>query len=323
VTAKRILVVERDAAGRGLMDRALASSQIAADAVASVSEAERALDEGAYALAIVDELAGTGAMLDEVRTVRRRWPKLPLLVTGTILSPRVLVDLMRIGVYEALPKPFLPDELRAAVERCLVRAWPSELLALDFEAAVAAAREALESLDLARTETMLRRAHGIAPLDADVVALDALRAELGERDVLADRWYRAALVLRDDPSAPPPDPFEGIARIAAYAGMPRVEGIEPGWTAWLIDDLRTLDREREPPRPWVLVTTIGLSSAADAAIHLRAGEGRAVAASLGEQRAETLASVLRTLHTGAIVANDEARARLELTRVEALLRGAP
>ncbi len=319
---KRILVVERDASGRALMDRVLGSSELGTDAVASVKDVEDALDRDAYALAIIDELAGSGAMLDEVRSVRRRWPRLPVIVTGTILSARVLVDLMRIGVYEALPKPFLPDELREAVSRCLVRAWPGEVTALEFEAAVMAAREALAVLDLPRALAMLQRAHGIAPLDPEVVALDALRAELAGDDHHAERWYRAALSLADDVSVAPPDPREGLARLDAYRGLGRGARVEAGWSAWIVEDLRSLVREPEPARPYVLVTTIGLSSAIDAPIHLRVGEDRCVAASLGAQRPETLACLLDRLALGAIVASAEARTSLDLDRVEAL-RGGP
>jgi DNA-binding response OmpR family regulator len=319
---KRILLVERDAAGRALMDRVLGSAELATDAVGSVKDVEPALDGDAYALAIIDELAGSGAMLDEVRAVRRRWPGLPVIVTGTILSARVLVDLMRLGVYEALPKPFLPDELREAVSRCLVRAWPGEVTALDFEAAVAAARDALSVLDLPRAQAMLRRAHGIAPLDAEVVALDALRAELAGDDRDAARWYGAALALADDASVAPPDPREGLARLDAYRGLVRADRVEGRWSAWIVEDLRALAREPEPPRPYVLVTTIGVSAAVDAPIHLRVGADRAVAASLGKQRPETFAAVVDRLALGAIVASEAARTNLDLDRVEALRGGA-
>jgi DNA-binding response OmpR family regulator len=323
-SGKRILVIERDPAGRALMDRVLGSAELATDAVGSLKDVEDALDHDAYALAIVDELAGTGAMLEEVRAVRRRWPQVPVIVTGTILSARVLVDLMRLGVYEALPKPFLPEELRDAVARCLVRAWPGERVALDFEAAVEAARDALAHLDLPRAELMLRRARGLAPLDAEVVALDALRAELAGDDYDAERWYRAALVLGDDASAAPPDPGEGLARLAAYRGLARADELDREWSlprAWIVAELRAIDREPEPARPWVLVTTVGLSAAIDAPIHLRASADRAVATSLGAQRPETLAAALDRLALGAIVATDDTRKRLDLDRVETLRKG--
>ena len=319
---KRVLIVERDPAGRALMERVLGTAELAPEAVGSLKDVEAALDEDAFALAIVDELAGTGAMLDEVRTARRRWPRLPVIATGTILSARVLIDLMRIGVFEALPKPFLPDELRDAVERCLVRAAPGEALALDFDAAVTGARAALGALDVGRARALLRRAHGLCPLDADVVALDALRAELEGDDDRADRCYRATLALRDEESGAPPDPLEGIARIGAYGRLPVVERIAEGWTAWLVDELRAIDLAQEPARPYVLVTTVGLSASAEAPVHLRAGGDRAVAASLGHQRPETIARVLARLRTGALVATEEARRRLDLDRVEALVRGA-
>lgn len=323
--ARRILLVERDSTGRALMDRALGGNQIAADAVAAVKDAEERLDRGDYALAIVDELAGTGTLLDELRTVRARWPRLPVIATGTILSARELLELLRLGVYEALPKPFLPDELRAAVERCLVRATPGEETSLDYAAALGAAREALGALALGRAASTLRRAHALAPLDPEVVTLDALRAELAGEDADADRWYRAALALRDDAGAPPPDPREGLARLAAYAGLARAAAprtLGPTWTAWLPDALEPSARGPEPPRPWVILTTIGLTPSDGAPIHLRAGDDRAIAASLGDERPETIAAMMRALGATTVHASEAARRRFGVDRVDALLRGA-
>ena len=55
------------------------------------------------------------------------------------------------------------------------------------------------------------------------MALRALLAELEGHDTNADRGYRAALALRQDEDGTPPDPFEGLARLAAYGRV----GVEP------------------------------------------------------------------------------------------------
>ena len=72
----------------------------------------------------------------------------------------------------------------------------------------------------------------------------------------------------------------------------------------------------------MLVTTIGLLASPDAPIHLRVGDDRAVAAAGGDQRPETLAAVLARIGAGPIVASDDARRKLDLDRVEVLMRGA-
>ncbi|MCC6557806.1 MAG: hypothetical protein IT372_33075, partial [Polyangiaceae bacterium] len=129
--SRRVLIVEPDAAGRAMMDRALGADGYAAEAVASIAEARGLLDAGRVDVAIIDELADAGAArngqaavagagpgaLDAIRAVRRAYPTLPVVAAGTALSPRALVELIRLGVADALPKPFTPAELRDAVRR--------------------------------------------------------------------------------------------------------------------------------------------------------------------------------------------------------------
>ncbi len=215
---RRLLVVEPDAPGRAMLDRVLTAAGYTAEDFSTVREARLLLDDDAFDLAVVDQLAGAGATLDEVRLIRARYPKLPVVVTGTMLTAPVLIELMRMGVADALPKPFTPTELRDAVKRSLVRATPGHLDALTFEAALYAARRATATRDLASAARALSRAWSELPLDSEVVALEALRAELEGRDDDASRGYRAALALRHDAGGDGPDPHEGLARLSAYAG---------------------------------------------------------------------------------------------------------
>ncbi|MGZ3476575.1 MAG: hypothetical protein ACXWUG_22150, partial [Polyangiales bacterium] len=121
---------------------------------------------------------------------------------------------------DALVKPFLPQELREAVDRAMSRMAGDD--GRDFAAALAHARAAVVAGDLPRARSGLARAHAVAPLDPDVVALDALVSELEGDDERADRLYRVALVLRDDEASRPPDPHEGLARLEAYRNAPVV-----------------------------------------------------------------------------------------------------
>jgi len=312
----RILVVERDPAGRTVMDRVLGADGFATDAVFAANEVRDALDRGAYSLAIVDELAGSGAMIDEVRSVRARWPTLPVIVTGTLLPPRVLIELLRLGVVDALPKPYVPAELREAVGRALSRATPDESRALDWAAAMSALRASALAGDLARASALLARAFAIAPLDAETVALAALVAELSGDDRTAAQRYRAALVLADDESVAPPDPREGLARIAAYGGAPIVASLPVGRVAFLVDDPAHL--EGRPTEPHVVVFTAGLSNAPGALVHLREGPSGAFALSLGDERPEVLAEVVDRIRAAHLDASQATRARIDLARIEEL-----
>jgi hypothetical protein len=58
-----------------MMERVLESAGFPADGVSSATEAEEALGRGVYSIAIVDELAGSGSVLEEVRSMRARWPR--------------------------------------------------------------------------------------------------------------------------------------------------------------------------------------------------------------------------------------------------------
>ncbi len=118
----RLLVIEPDAAGRALMERALATGGFAPETAASVHDARACLDAGTIEVAVVDELAGGRGLLDEVRWLRARYPSLPVIVTGTRLAPRTLEELLRLGAAEALRKPFTPTELHAAAARAVARA---------------------------------------------------------------------------------------------------------------------------------------------------------------------------------------------------------
>ncbi len=159
---RRLLVVEPDASGRAMLDRALTAAGYSVEEFASVRHARVLLDEDAFELAVIDQLAGDGAPLQEVRLLRTQFPRVAVIVTGTTLTAPVLVELLRLGVYEALPKPFTPTELRDAVARALVRASPGETSSLDHAAAVRAASVALSQNAPARAAAP-SRAPGPAP----------------------------------------------------------------------------------------------------------------------------------------------------------------
>lgn len=135
---RRLMVVEPDPSSRALLDRVLTAAGYTVEDFESSLHARLVLDDDAFDLAVVDELAGGGMPLDEVRFLRAAYPRLPLVVMGTLLTAPVLLDLLRLGVSEALPKPFTPSELRDAVGRALVRSSPRRDDALDYADASAA-----------------------------------------------------------------------------------------------------------------------------------------------------------------------------------------
>ncbi|RYE84672.1 MAG: response regulator, partial [Myxococcales bacterium] len=140
----RILLIEPDQAARSVVSLALGADGRAVTAVASLAEARPLLDGGELRLAVVDEAAGDGALLDAVERLCTLFPRLPVLVTGALLTRNALLALLRLGVHGALLKPYSPAELRAAVDSALARG-PAGLDGLEFAAAVALARRELDA----------------------------------------------------------------------------------------------------------------------------------------------------------------------------------
>jgi DNA-binding response OmpR family regulator len=319
--SRRILIIEPDASGRAMMDLVLTAEGHAVESVASAAEARPLLDQGpAIELAIADELGSRGVALEDVRWLRREYPSVPVLVLGALLSQRVMQELIRLRVVDALAKPFTPDELREAVTRALGRKAPRHDDALEYAAAIEAARRAIVQGRLDETAPALRRAQAIAPLDTEVMTLWALLAELEGRDDEADRGYRAALALRREEDTPAPDPHEGLARLGAYGDMRPASSLPPRWhgaPVWVVTEPSIELKAGSPGGPGlhVVVMSLGLSAEGPGALFFRAGTGQNAAVLLsGAIRPEVLdrIRIAGRLGGGPFVAAEPTRARLDL-----------
>jgi DNA-binding response OmpR family regulator len=320
--SRRVVIVEPDAAVRAVMDRVLTADGYAVDAASSMSEARALLAAGApIELLVTDEMGERGAMLEDVRALRRERPSIPMIVTGTLLSPRVLRELLRLRIADALAKPFTPDELREAVRRVLEQKTARRDEALEFAAALDAARRALTEGRLEDASPALRRAQAMAPLDAEVMALFALAAELDGADDDADRAYRAALALRREEDTPAPDPHEGLARLEAYAGTRPAPALRPERAeapVWVVTDPVTELRAPCPvgDAPCVVLLALGVTSNGPGAIYFRDGDGpRAFALMAGAARVDSIERALVVLGGGPVVAGESTRATLDIARL--------
>lgn len=316
--SRRVVLIEPDWAGRTLMDRVLTADGYAVDAAATLEGARAWLGAGPpVELIVADEMGERGAVLEDVRALRRERPAIPVIVTGTLLSPHVMRELLRLRVADALAKPFTPDELREAVGRVLARRAERHDDALEYAAALHAARRALLDGRLADVAPALTRAQATAPLDAEVTALFALAAELEGRDADADRGYRAALALRCDEDMLPPEPHEGLARLAAYDDARPVDALGPdrvGAPVWLVTE-PTVELRGPCPAgdgPCVVLFSLGLT-AGGGAIYLRDGGGsRAFASMAGTAHPDAIARARALVGGGPLVALDPTRAWLDV-----------
>jgi CheY-like chemotaxis protein len=326
--SRRVLIVEPDASGRAMMDRVLTGGSYAADATGSVLDAEAMLDAGQIEVVVIDELAGSRPALEQVRWLVRKYPTIPVIVTGALLSRHSMQELVRMRVVDVLAKPFTPVELRDAVARAIEQRSAHHAEALEYSAALTDARRAIAAGHYERAAAPLARAHATSPFDSEIMALFALCAELDGKDEAADRGYRAALALRDEEASAPPDPHEGIARLAAYRGARPAAALRPARAHqpfWIVSDPAEELRGPAPVEgPLVVVMSLGLSADDDAASYVRDGDGeRAFLLLSGPLRPEPLAECLRELGAGKVVASGTTEARVDLARVEALREARP
>jgi hypothetical protein len=223
--------------------------------------------------AVLEMRATNSEGTDGVRALRADHPELPLVVTGTLLTPRVMQELIRARVDDVVPKPFTPREIVSAVERVLQHARTRHNGALEYAAAMANARRAVVEGRLRDAEPPLARARAVSPLDSEAMALFGLVCELSGHDFDADRAYRAALALREERVTEDVLPTEGLARLRAYAGARAVPNFEHHGrhTLWFVSDaahelsLGPLDGKK----PEVIVFSLGLIAGESGALYAR------------------------------------------------------
>jgi CheY-like chemotaxis protein len=270
---RRVLVIEPDATIRRMLEYALSAGGFAPTSAPTV-EASRALLDGQPVDAVVLELRATNSDgTDGVRALRADYPELPLVVTGTLLTPRVMQELIRARVDDVVPKPFTPREIVSAVERVLRTARTRHNGALEYAAAMANARRAIVEGRLSDAEAPLARAHAVSPLDAEAMALFGLMHELKGHDRHADRAYRASLSLREEGVTEDVSAIEGLARLRAYAGARAVPAFEHHGrhTLWFVSDAahELLLGQLGEKRADVVVFALGLVPAETGATYAR------------------------------------------------------
>src|SRR4051812_28015686 len=119
-----------------MLERVLTAAGYTVEAFQTIEHARIVLDDGAFDAAVVDEFAGGAIPLEEVRALREQYPRVPVVVTGSLLDRRGLQTLVRAGAADVVFKPFTPDEIRDAVARALARARPRFDDAREYAAAI-------------------------------------------------------------------------------------------------------------------------------------------------------------------------------------------
>ncbi len=117
--AIKVLVVDDDAAIRGLLETVLARDGYAVTALSDPLEAEAAVRDGGYHLALLDIMMPRQDGIETLRRIRKADRDLAVVMVTGYPSVDTAVESMKLDALDYLRKPFTVDELRAVVTGAL------------------------------------------------------------------------------------------------------------------------------------------------------------------------------------------------------------
>ena len=183
------LVVDDEPAIRRTLRVALAAMGYAVTDAATGAAAVRLAADKAFDLALLDLRLGRDDGLDVLPGLLAACPGVGVVVVTAHASVGTAVEAMRRGAVDYLPKPFTPDQLRAAVARVeTVRGLRREVAELKAEV-----RRVTPPADLASASPATRAAVGVALKVAPTDATVLIRGESGTgKGVLARAVHEAS-----------------------------------------------------------------------------------------------------------------------------------
>lgn len=118
-SARRILVVDDDAAVRASLVRVLTQDGYRVDEAVSGVDAVRRLESGAYALVFLDLRMPSLGGLTVLQHVRKHHPDVPVIVVTGFPSIENAKESIELGAFEFLLKPLDATQIRGVVEKAL------------------------------------------------------------------------------------------------------------------------------------------------------------------------------------------------------------
>ena len=116
-----ILVVDDEKNMRLSLQTMLADEGYAVRAVESAEAALSLLEREDFFMVITDARLGGVSGYEFLTRARAQWPELPLLMITAYATSKLAVQAIKAGAMDYLAKPFAPEELLHAVERCAER----------------------------------------------------------------------------------------------------------------------------------------------------------------------------------------------------------
>ncbi len=206
-----ILIVEDEPNVRLVFRAALTSEEYTVSTAEDGETALRRLARGKADLILLDlQMPGLGGM-EMLRLLRERGIDTPVVIVSAHDSVPNVVQAMRLGAIDFLPKPTTPEALRKVVSDVLARhaavSEPPRAPATPPAPAcptsddLSQAKAALNRRDFGEAEEALRKALELDPRCAEARYLLGVLHEMGEEPNAAYSDYRAA--LRADPDYEP------------------------------------------------------------------------------------------------------------------------
>jgi DNA-binding NtrC family response regulator len=117
----RLLLIDDEANLRRVLAVLLTADGHAVCEAGTVADARRALAEGVFDAVLTDQKLPDGAGLDLVEVCQALVPPPPVVMITAFATVELAVDAMRLGAFDFITKPFLPEAVRAAVRRAVDR----------------------------------------------------------------------------------------------------------------------------------------------------------------------------------------------------------
>jgi len=116
-----LLIVDDEKNMRASLTAALQAAGYDVAAVESGEAALRLLAQDEFFMVITDARLGGMSGYELLGKLKAQWPKLPALMITAYATPKLAAEAIKAGAIDYLAKPFAPEELLHAVQRCAER----------------------------------------------------------------------------------------------------------------------------------------------------------------------------------------------------------
>jgi DNA-binding NtrC family response regulator len=116
-----LLIIDDERNMRRSLETVLSDAGYAAKSTESAEQGLKYLEKEDFFMVITDARLGGMTGYELLSTVRSRWPNLPVLIITAYATPKLAVEAIKAGAVDYLAKPFAPEELLHAVDRCAER----------------------------------------------------------------------------------------------------------------------------------------------------------------------------------------------------------